>query len=152
VVVPTRPPPPPAPAPVAADAPDTVAKAANSLRITFGPDRSDLNPESDTAITDFAHGAAAPNATFTVTAFAPGGDDPSTPRRLSLSRALAVRSALMQAGVASVRIYVKALGATAPAIDAGPPDRVDVVMAVPPPPATQAAAPGQPAPTQKAAP
>lgn len=157
IVVPTRPPPMLTPPPVAADAPDTTSKTADSLRIVFGAERSDLNPASNDAIANFALAIAASDATFTVTAFAPGGDDPSTPRRLSLSRALAVRSALMQAGIASVRIYVKALGAAAPQIDAGPPDRVDVVVAVPPPPsstqtATPAATPGQPAPTQKAAP
>ena len=41
---------------------------------------------------------------------------PRPPRRLSLSRALAVRSALMADGVSSARIYVRALGAR-PATD-----------------------------------
>jgi len=62
---------------------------------------------------------------ITVTAYA-GGDpaDPSRARRTSLSRALAVRSALMEAGIRSTRIDVRALGLAA---GDGPPDRVDVV-------------------------
>jgi outer membrane protein OmpA-like peptidoglycan-associated protein len=163
VAVPTRPPPPTQPAPVMADAPGTARKTADGLRITFGADRSDLNPDSDAAITDFAHAAPGPDATFTVTAYAAGGDDPSTPRRMSLSRALAVRSALMQAGIASVRIYVKALGTSGPTVAEGPADRVDIVIAAGPGPAPgasaattappPAAAPaGQPPPTEKADP
>ena len=52
-------------------------------------------------------------------------EDPSTARRLSLSRALAVRSALMADGVTSSRIYVRALGATG---GDEPPDRVDLAV------------------------
>ena len=52
------------------------------------------------------------STSFNVVAYAAGTpDDPSTARRLSLSRALAVRSALMADGVGSARIYVRALGA-----------------------------------------
>lgn len=66
---------------------------------------------------------------FTVSAFAAGTpDDPSTPRRLSLSRALAVRGILLGEGIASARILVRSLGASTPAIAAGPPDRVDVTI------------------------
>jgi len=50
-------------------------------------------------------------------------EDPSTARRLSLSRALAVRAALMADGISSNRIYVRALGAQA---SDGPADRVDI--------------------------
>jgi len=65
-----------------------------------------------------------------------------------------VRSALMQAGVASVRIYVKALGASSPAIAEGPPDRVDIVVTPGQLPAepNPSAPPPVPAPIQKAAP
>ncbi|GAB6967604.1 hypothetical protein JCM25156A_16410 [Komagataeibacter kakiaceti JCM 25156] len=37
-------------------------------------------------------------------------DDPSTPRRVALSRGLAARSVLIHAGVAPTRIYVRAIG------------------------------------------
>lgn len=56
-------------------------------------------------------------------ASAAGADAASSARRLSLSRALAVRSYLMDKGVRSTRIDVRAMG---PSNDSGPPDRVDV--------------------------
>lgn len=57
-------------------------------------------------------------------AYAPGKpDDPSTARRISLSRAMAVRSALVADGVPSARIFVRALGEQ---YGDGPPDRVDL--------------------------
>lgn len=52
-------------------------------------------------------------------------DDTSKARRLSLSRALAVRSFLIDQGVRSTRIEVRALGNKVPE---GPADRVDVVV------------------------
>ena len=55
-----------------------------------------------------------------------GGDDAtSAARRMSLSRALAVRSLLIEQGVRSTRIDVRALGV---AKDGGPADRVDVLL------------------------
>lgn len=62
-------------------------------------------------------------------AYAPAtGDSPSRARRLSLSRALAVRSYLIDQGVRSLRIDVRALGSNS---QGGAPDRVDVVPARP---------------------
>ena len=52
------------------------------------------------------------------------GDSAAQARRLSLSRALAVRSELIEQGVRSTRIDVRALGI---ARDGGAPDRVDIV-------------------------
>lgn len=52
------------------------------------------------------------------------GASASAARRLSLSRALAVRGYLIENGVRSTRIDVRALG---DAVEGGPPDRVDVV-------------------------
>ncbi|MFN7193103.1 MAG: OmpA family protein, partial [Rhodospirillales bacterium] len=58
-------------------------------------------------------------------AFASGGDDQGgQARRLSLSRALAVRGYLIEQGIASTRIDVRALGRASD----GPPDRVDVLL------------------------
>jgi len=68
----------------------------------FGDGRADLNPATDTALRALAHAAPA-DASFTVAAFAPSiPDDPSTPRRLSLSRALTVRSVLIAEGIEDV--------------------------------------------------
>jgi hypothetical protein len=59
-------------------------------------------------------------------AFAEGTEESaSQARRLSLVRALAVRSYLMEKGVRSTRVDVRALGAKA---EDGPADRVDVVL------------------------
>jgi hypothetical protein len=49
----------------------------------------------------------------------------SSARRLSLSRALSVRSFLIEQGIRSTRIDVRALGR---AEDSGPPERVDIVL------------------------
>ncbi|SDF52307.1 Outer membrane protein OmpA [Limimonas halophila] len=54
------------------------------------------------------------------------GDSPSRSRRLSLSRALAVRSYLIEKGVRSTRIDVRALGN---AVESGPANRVDIAPA-----------------------
>jgi len=59
-------------------------------------------------------------------AYAAGDEDSAgKARRLSLSRALAVRSYLIDQGVRSTRIEVRALGNKVPD---GQPDRVDVVV------------------------
>ena len=62
---------------------------------------------------------------ITLTAYAAVGDttSPREARRLSLTRALAVRDYLTAKGVSSSRIDVRALGANVPS---GDPDRVDV--------------------------
>jgi outer membrane protein OmpA-like peptidoglycan-associated protein len=139
IVVPVRPAVPPPPATVTADAPDTVKPIEGGVRITFGPGRSDLNPATAEALRELAHGAPA-GSSFAVTAYAPGTpDDPSTPRRLSLSRVLTVRSLLIAEGIASSRIYPKALGSTGPIAD-GPADRADLVVTRPPPPPAPASA------------
>jgi outer membrane protein OmpA-like peptidoglycan-associated protein len=133
IVVPVRPAVPPPPATVEADAPDTVKPIEGGVRITFGPGRSDLNPTTAEALRELAHGAPV-GSSFAVTAYAPGTpDDPSTPRRLSLSRVLTVRSLLIAEGIASSRIYPKALGSTGPITD-GPADRADLLVTRPPPP------------------
>jgi outer membrane protein OmpA-like peptidoglycan-associated protein len=133
---------PPAAPPVAANAESLATSTAGGLTITFSSDQSDLNAASDGAIQKLAHSAPNKDTTsFNVLAFAHGDpQDPSTARRLSLSRALAIRSALMAAGVPSTRVYVRALGDQG---GKGPPDRADItVMGLNAPAATAAATPG----------
>ena len=61
-----------------------------------------------------------------IVAYATGGDEAgSQARRLSLSRALAVRSYLIDQGIRSTRMDVRALGNRSPD---GPADRVDMVL------------------------
>jgi outer membrane protein OmpA-like peptidoglycan-associated protein len=125
--------PPPATAPAAPPPPPPVADSATSaatatgtgLRVTFGTGESDLSPASATAIHNMVQTAPSGDTTsFNVVAYAAGTpEDPSTARRLSLARALAVRSALIADGIGSARIYVRALGA---ATGDEPPDRVDL--------------------------
>jgi outer membrane protein OmpA-like peptidoglycan-associated protein len=125
--------PPPATAPAAPPPPPPVSDSATSaatatgtgLRVTFGTGESDLSPASATAIHALVQAAPSGDTTsFNVVAYAAGTrEDPSTARRLSLARALAVRSALIADGIGSARIYVRALGA---ATGDEPPDRVDL--------------------------
>jgi outer membrane protein OmpA-like peptidoglycan-associated protein len=130
VQVPTRPAEPPPPVPVAKDAPGTAQPIDGGVRVTFGGDRADLNPTSVLALKTLADKARAGDTPVTVLAYAPGiKDDPSTPRRLSLARGLAARAVLLNDGIASTRIYVRALGASDPG--SGPADRVDVTLTAP---------------------
>jgi outer membrane protein OmpA-like peptidoglycan-associated protein len=141
IVVPTRPSPPPPPPAVAADAAGAATGIPDGKRITFGADRADLNPQTESAVRSFVKDEP-PAAAFNVAAYAAGTpEDPSTARRLALSRALTVRSVLVAEGIPSVRIYVKALGAGAPGIADGPPDRVDLTVERPPASAAQPASP-----------
>jgi outer membrane protein OmpA-like peptidoglycan-associated protein len=118
---------PPPPPPIS----DTSTSAANAagagLQVTFGREETDLSPSSAAAIQNLVRTAPqGNNISINVVAYAAGTpEDPSTARRLSLSRALAVRSALIADGVSSARIYVRALGAQA---GDGPADRVDLSL------------------------
>lgn len=120
---------PPAPPPVAADATAKAAPAPaiGGMRVSFDAGATDLSPGSVAAIKEFIAAApASDTASYNVVAYASGkADDPSTARRVSLSRAMAVRAALMADGVPSSRIYVRALGTQSAD---GPPDRVDISM------------------------
>lgn len=127
---PRHPAPPREPVPVVAGAPGEALPIPDGVRVTFGPDSADLNPQTDAALQAVGHRAATnPQATITVKAYAAGAaDDPSTPRRVSLSRALAAREVLLEQGIGSTHIYLHALGAQA---EDGPPDRVDVTVTLP---------------------
>ena len=120
--------PPPPPVPIVADAVGEVTVINAGVRITFGSGKADLNQTTVNGIIAVARQVKAdPNTDLTVFAYATGvPEDPSTPRRLSLSRALAVRAVLISEGITSTRIYVRALGA---APSDGPADRVDIVRA-----------------------
>jgi outer membrane protein OmpA-like peptidoglycan-associated protein len=116
----------PAPPPPVPDKASTAATPTISgLRLTFAPGESSLSPDSSASIKQLTQAAPPGDATtFNVLAYAPGKpDDPSTARRISLSRAMAVRSALVADGVPSARIFVRALGEQ---YGDGPPDRVDL--------------------------
>ena len=125
VPAPTGKPTPPPPVPVSTSAGGGVTPTSNGVRVTFTPDRADLSPASVASIKTYIEGVPkSGDTTYNVVGYAAGPpSDPSTPRRLSLSRALAVRGVLMDEGVRSEHIYVRALGTAKPG---GPSDRVDV--------------------------
>ncbi|MGI4808134.1 MAG: OmpA family protein, partial [Janthinobacterium lividum] len=131
VAVPLAHPPPPPVIPLADDAPGTVTPLPNGLRLTFGADRADITPANAAALTNFATAQLSQTAGINLFAYATGSaEDPSTPRRLSLQRALTARAVLLKAGIPSPRIYPRALGSTS----GDDPDRVDIVTGSPSPP------------------
>jgi outer membrane protein OmpA-like peptidoglycan-associated protein len=97
------------------------------VRLVFEEGKTDLTPADEAAVRDLARAIPAPAAdSISVIAYAAGKpDDPSTARRVSLSRGLAVRSVLLASGVPSAQIYVRALGSTA---SDGPADRVELTV------------------------
>lgn len=97
------------------------------MTVLFSPGDAQLSDEFAGALNQIAdHIKDDERARLQLKAFAAGGStSPSAARRLSLSRALAVRSFLIEAGLSSTKIDVRALGAK---YESGPPDRVDVVV------------------------
>ena len=151
--VPLHPEPPPPPVPVVASAAGAPSQIESGARLTFGSGSADLNRANMQALQAFTVQLKAdPQARAQINAFGEGtADDPSTPRRMSLARGLAARAVLINGGVASTRIYVRAIGQPH---DGGPADRIDVTRsdAVPPTPATSPAPAPAPAPAAAPAP
>lgn len=118
----------PPPPPVVSDTARTKAVSTSTgLRLTFAPGEANLSAESVASLRQLTEDTPPTDTTaYTVLAYAPGkADDPSTARRISLSRAMAVRSALLAVGVPSARIAARALGDQ---FGDGPPDRVDLTV------------------------
>jgi len=148
---PVAPPPPPAPPappapPVAAPAtpPATGAAAASAaltsrpaptgalkpgqqFRLGFDSGSAAISDGTETQLEGLAKSMKQDgNLRLQLLAYAGGGaQTPSQARRLSLSRALAVRSKLIEKGIRSTRIDVRALGNKS---EGGPPDRVDIII------------------------
>ncbi|MDA1101183.1 MAG: OmpA family protein [Proteobacteria bacterium] len=100
-----------------------------TLQLRFRADSSVLTDDDEDRLKAMADKVAPTGARLQLKAYAAGkGDDTSKARRLSLSRALAVRSFLIENGLRSTRIDVRALGI---ARDGGAPDRVDIVLLAP---------------------
>ncbi len=129
--MPAHAPAPPPLVPVVADAVGGALPIAGGGRITFGAGSSDLNQATFAAVQAVAKQAVAnPTLIVAVTAWAPGtADDPSTARRLSLDRALAVRAIMIHDGVLSDRIRAVAKGSLD--VGAGPADRADFTVEAP---------------------
>ncbi|EPY01884.1 OmpA family protein [Magnetospirillum fulvum] len=119
--VPSAPPP-----PMAAAAP--LRKGDNSLTIPFAIDSARLSEATRAELERMAHRMERDESlSLQLLAYAAGDEaNASKARRLSLSRALEVRKYLMEMGVRSTRIEVRALGNK---VEDGAPDRVDAVLA-----------------------
>lgn len=121
--------PPPPPQPQVAALPPATAKAAPSdrLRIEFSGDSVNLPKGARDRLVALAGNLLEDESLRAqVKAYASGSSgSASAARRLSLSRALAVRALLIEEGVRSTRIDVRALGNRS---EDGPPERVDVLV------------------------
>jgi len=96
------------------------------LRIAFQKDSAEIPDAAKSELDSLAQKMTA-DATMRIelTAYASGTPDTATQaRRLSLLRALAVRSYLIRQGVSSMRMDVRALGDK---VQGEPSDRVDLV-------------------------
>lgn len=98
------------------------------LRLPFDAESASLTGDARERLNALAERMkASPQARVQLMAYAEGTEETaSRARRLSLSRALAVRSFLIDQGIRSTRMDVRALGNTA---DSGPLNRVDIVPA-----------------------
>lgn len=120
---------PPAPQ-VAARSGTTAPMPGGDLRVVFEGESARLPDAARGTLKTLAERLVANEAErVQLLAYAEGSaDTASQARRLSLSRALAVRAYLIDLGVRSTRMDVRALG---PKSDDGPADRVDVVVVGP---------------------
>jgi outer membrane protein OmpA-like peptidoglycan-associated protein len=99
-----------------------------AMRVGFSGNSTRISADEKFRLNAFAEKMAGGQDRLQLKSFAGGsGETPSASRRRSLSRALAVRSYLIEKGFRSTRIDVRALGMAA---DQGPSDRVDVIILV----------------------
>lgn len=105
------------------------ATGERAIQLAFAESTTQLDDKAKRDLDELVRGIGTNEETrvqLLAYASAPGADNASQARRLSLSRALAVRSYLIEKGVRSTRIDVRALGNKN---EGGPADRVDVVVA-----------------------
>ncbi|MEQ8664670.1 MAG: OmpA family protein [Rhodospirillales bacterium] len=103
----------------------TGSQESDAIRVVFSGEDTRLPDGAESALDPVAAKASADDSIrIQLRAYAGGGDiSASKARRLSLSRALAVRSYLIEQGVRSTRIDVRALGDK---VDEEPINRVDI--------------------------
>ncbi len=112
---------------LAARTPASQSVSGDQLSISFDSNSADLDDSSHSDLDDVASQLSSDDSLrVRLVAYADGEDsEASKARRLSLSRALAVRSYLIKQGIRSTRMDVRALGNK---VEGGPADRVDVVV------------------------
>ncbi|MFQ5766305.1 MAG: OmpA family protein, partial [Rhodospirillales bacterium] len=105
--------------------PTEAVKTGRAMQVAFGPQESKLPADDKDALKALAGKLKdKENLRLQLMAYAGGKDlSPSKARRMSLSRALSVRSFLIESGVRSTRIDVRALGSKT---SEEPLNRVDV--------------------------
>ena len=126
------PPPPPSKVLAPEKAPETQIAALpppttglEDVRVLFKEGSAELSETAKRELDDFAKLLKQDTSSrIQLLAFAKATDSASRARRLSLSRALAVRAYLIDKGVRSTRMDVRALGHN---VKAGPADRVDIL-------------------------
>jgi outer membrane protein OmpA-like peptidoglycan-associated protein len=102
------------------------APVEGQIQIAFPTDSADIPDAAKPGLDALAQKMSADdNLRLQLLAYASGtADEASRARRMSLSRALAVRSYLIKAGVRSTRMDVRALGNN---VQGSPADRVDII-------------------------
>ena len=107
--------------PTAVEEPSAAATLAS---VSFAPAEMELGPAAKRDLAELARRLRGePDARVAVIAYAAAAGATMSARRISLGRALAVRSYLLGEGVARGRMIVRALGASE---DAGASERVDI--------------------------
>lgn len=119
--------PPPPPAPTQTASRPSATAAGDETRILFDAGSANLNDAAKSELDALAAQLKSDTAIrVQLQAYAAGTDETAPDaRRLSLSRALKVRSHLIDQGVRSTRMDVRALGVKA---EGGPADRVDAIV------------------------
>jgi outer membrane protein OmpA-like peptidoglycan-associated protein len=108
-------------------APPTSVAAAASTRVLFTAGGAELPDAAKGELDAMARQLSSNDRRLQLVGYAGSTtDEANQARRISLQRALAVRSYLMERGVPNTRMDVRALGNRADGKD--PPDRVDLVM------------------------
>ncbi|MBM3491889.1 MAG: hypothetical protein FJX68_15895 [Alphaproteobacteria bacterium] len=96
------------------------------LRLEFREGSATLASDGEQQLRALANALRTTESRLQVKAYASGdADNSSRARRLALSRALTVRSQLIEQGIRSTRVDVRALGVPS---DGGPEDRVDLLL------------------------
>jgi outer membrane protein OmpA-like peptidoglycan-associated protein len=102
---------PPAPPPLAIPALRSESTQSEQKNISFAKDKTDLSDDAKATLNSVADNIKRSQASVRVVAYASGNaEQASVARRISLSRALAIRAFLIDKGVNALSINVQALG------------------------------------------
>ena len=95
------------------------------MKLFFEPDQADLSNDARAQLNQLADVLLADDSRIIqLLAYASDNESGAQARRVSLSRALAVRGVLMERGIQSTRMHVRALGNKS---KDGNPDRVEII-------------------------